>query len=140
MDALCVARNVLLDPRLVPGGGATEMCLSQALREKSKSIQGVEQWPYIAVALAFEVIPRTLADNCGAKVVRVLTELRAKHAEGKNTSWGVDGNKGVLADIAELGIWEPYQVKAQTIKTAIEAACLLLRVDDIVSGMRGKEQ
>jgi len=140
MDAMCVARNVWLDPRLVPGGGATEMTVSQALREKSKSIQGIEQWPYLAVALALEVIPRILADNCGAKVVRVLTELRAKHAEGKNTTWGVDGVKGVITDMTELGIWEPYQVKAQTIKTAIEAACLLLRVDDIVSGMAGKKR
>jgi len=140
MDAMCVARNVWLEPRLVPGGGAIEMTISQALREKSKSIQGIEQWPYLAVALALEVIPRILADNCGAKVVRVLTELRAKHAEGKNVTWGVDGIKGVIADMSELGIWEPYQVKAQTIKTAIEAACLLLRVDDIVSGMAGKKR
>jgi len=46
----------------------------------------------------------------------------------------------VVADMSDLGIWEPYQVKAQTIKTAIEAACLLLRVDDIVSGMAGKKR
>jgi T-complex protein 1 subunit gamma len=82
---------------------------------------------------------RTLADNCGASVVRVLTELRAKHAEGKNPTWGVDGVKGTLADMIALGVFEPYSVKAQTIKTAIEAACLLLRVDDVVSGMKKKE-
>ena len=35
----------------------------------------------------------------------------------------------------EYGVWEPYAVKAQTVKTAIESACLLLRVDDIVSGV-----
>jgi T-complex protein 1 subunit gamma len=139
-DAMCVARNVLLDPRLVPGGGATEMTISQALREKSKSIEGLEQWPYLAVANALEVIPRTLADNCGAKVVRLITELRAKHSEGKNVTWGVDGIKGVIADMKEVGVFEPYSVKAQTIKTAIEAACLLLRVDDIVSGLKKKEK
>ena len=53
-----MARNILLDPRLCPGGGASEMTISQALREKSKAIEGVEQWPYIAVANALEVIPR----------------------------------------------------------------------------------
>jgi T-complex protein 1 subunit gamma len=36
----------------------------------------------------------------------------------------------------DYGVWEPYTVKAQTVKTAIESACLLLRVDDIVSGTR----
>ena len=36
------------------------------------------------------------------------------------------------------GVWEPMVVKAQTIKTAVESACLLLRVDDIVSGVSVK--
>ena len=36
-------------------------------------------------------------------------------------------------------IWEPYAVKVQTIKTAIEAACMLLRIDDIVSGIKKKQ-
>jgi len=38
----------------------------------------------------------------------------------------------------EYGLWEPYAVKAQTLKTAIEAACMLLKVDDIVSGLNNK--
>jgi len=94
------------------------------------------------VANALEVIPRTLAQNCGTKVVRVLTELRAKHASDpeKNFTWGIDGNKGVIADMRELGIWEPVSVKTQTVKTAVEAACMLLRVDDIVSGMKKKKE
>ena len=75
-DAMSVARNVLMDARLVPGGGAIEMAISQALMVKSNSIQGVQQWTYRAIANALEVIPRTLAENCGAKVIRVLTELR----------------------------------------------------------------
>jgi len=74
-------------------------------------------------------------------VVRVLTDLRAKHASAptENVSWGVDGNKGVIADMHDVGIWEPYAVKAQTIKTSIEAACILLRVDDVVSGISKKK-
>jgi len=142
MDAMNVARNVVHDSRLVPGGGAIEMAISQALIEKSKSIEGVEQWPYRAVATALEVIPRTLTQNCGANVVRVLTDLRAKHATSpvENLSWGVDGNKGVIADMHNVGVWEPYAVKAQTIKTAIEAACILLRVDDVVSGISKKKE
>jgi len=141
-DAMGVARNIVSDPRLVPGGGAIEMAVSQALTEKSKSIEGVEQWPYRAVANALEVIPRTLIQNCGASVVRLLTDLRAKHASAplENRNWGIDGNKGVLVDMNTLGIWEPYAVKAQTFKTAIEAACILLRVDDVVSGISKKKE
>ncbi len=77
-DAMQVARNVMLDPSLVPGGGATEMALAQALNEKAKSVAGVQQWPYRAVSRALEVIPRTLLQNCGANTIRVLTALRVR--------------------------------------------------------------
>jgi len=141
-DAINVARNVMLDPRLVPGGGAVEMSLSVALSNKASSIEGVKQWTYRSVASALEVIPRTLAQNCGAKVVNVLTQLRAKHAQDPvgNFTFGIDGNKGTVVDMKTLNIWETVAVKSQTIKTAIEASCLLLRVDDIVSGLKKKAQ
>merc|ERR1719238_2219317 len=68
-DAMGVARNVVFEPKLLPGGGATEMAISQGLREAAKSVEGVEQWPFRAVAQAMEVIPRTLAQNCGADLI-----------------------------------------------------------------------
>jgi T-complex protein 1 subunit gamma len=141
MDAFNVARNVLLDSRLVPGGGAIEMALSQALNTKANSIEGVQQWIYKSIASALEVIPTTLAQNCGAKVVKVLTDLRAKHSSdpANNYVFGIDGNKGTIADMKALGVWDSVTVKSQVIKSAIESACLLLRVDDIVSGMKKKQ-
>lgn len=141
-DAMNVTRNVMLDPRLVPGGGAAEMALAHVLTEKAKSVAGVQQWPYKAVAKALEVIPRTLIQNCGANTIRTLTALRAKHAVDGNTTWGVNGETGEITDMNELGVWDTYSVKAQTLKTAIETAMLLLRIDDIVSGTKkasGKE-
>ncbi|KAK3818457.1 MAG: T-complex protein 1 subunit gamma [Benniella sp.] len=138
MDAMSVARNVYFNPKLSPGGGATEMAISVGLMEKSKTMEGTIQWPFKAVAEAMEVIPRTLIQNCGGNAIKVLTSLRAKHATG-NHSWGIDGLAGKIVDMHEYGIWEPNAVKAQTIKTAIESACLLLRVDDIVSGVSGQK-
>lgn len=135
-DAMNVTRNVMLEPYLVPGGGAAEMALSQALNEKAKSITGIHQWPYRAVSRALEVIPKTLIQNCGASTIRTLTALRAKHATANNSSWGVDGETGKVVDMKEYGIWEPFAVKVQTYKTAIETAVLLLRIDDIVSGVK----
>ena len=137
-DALHVARNLLLEPKLVPGGGAVEMSVSRLLTEKAASLAGVEQWPYKAVSQALEIIPRTLAQNCGANTIRTLTALRAKHATGGMT-WGIDGETGQLVDMNERGIWEPLSVKLQTYKTAIETAILLLRIDDIVSGSKKKK-
>lgn len=137
-DAMSVARNVMFHPRLSPGGGATEMAVSVRLNQRSKQIEGVQQWPYRAVAEAMEVIPRTLIQNAGASPIRVLTQLRAKHSEGKST-FGVDGDTGAIVDMKELGVWEPQQVKMQSVKTAVESACLLLRVDDICSAKSAKQ-
>ena len=137
-DAMSVARNVMFHPRLCPGGGATEMAVSVRLAQRAKSVEGVMQWPYKAVADAMEVIPRTLIQNAGASPIRILTQLRAKQAEGKS-SFGVDGDTGAVVDMKEYGVWEPQAVKMQSIKTAVESACLLLRVDDICAAKSAKQ-
>jgi T-complex protein 1 subunit gamma len=137
-DALHVAKNVYLEPLLLPGGGATEMSTAVKLQELAKAIPGVEQYAYQSIGLALEVIPRTLIQNCGTNVVRTITQLRAKHAAGEGSSWGIDGDHGSVRDMKEMGLYEPYAVKVQTLKTAVEASCLLLKVDDIVSGLSQK--
>ncbi|XP_034660375.1 T-complex protein 1 subunit gamma [Drosophila subobscura] len=132
-DALHVARNLVLEPRLVAGGGAVEMAASQLLSRKQ--VKG----PYTAVAHALEIIPRTLAQNCGANTIRALTALRAKHASHTGDgvcAWGIDGESGEIVDMNVKNIWEPLAVKLQTYKTAVETAILLLRIDDIVSGSK----
>ena len=137
-DALGVARNVIQNPKLVPGGGAIEMEIACRLTKMGNDVEGVHQWPYKALAGALEVIPRTLAQNCGADVVRTLTELRAKHsaADGSGLMFGINGNTGKIEDMKEAEVWDPVAVKIQSFKTAIESACMLLRIDDIVSGIK----
>lgn len=156
-DAMGVARNVCFQPQLCPGGGATEMCVSVGLDRRANAVEGVAQWPYRAVAEAMEVIPRTLIQNAGASPIRILTQLRAKQAafwdskEGVTTNgktdtdakvssaWGIDGDLGKVVDMHQYGVWEPMAVKLQSIKTAVESACLLLRVDDIVAAKQAKQ-
>jgi len=133
-DAMNIVRTIMMDPRLVPGGGAIEMTLANKLIEASKTQEAVIAGAYKAAGESLEIIPRTLLENCGADIIRVLTQLRAKHAGGANVHFGIDGEKGVLADMTVLGVWEPVAVKQQTIKTAIESASMLLRIDEIVSG------
>ena len=135
-DAMQVVRNVVYNPKLLPGGGATEMALAVALRKKGQEIQGVQQAPFMAVGDAMEVIPRTLAQNCGVSVIRTITALRAKHAAAEKCHVGINGITGEIVDMMDLGIWEPISVKVQTFKTAIENACMILRIDDVVSGSK----
>merc|ERR1719436_217911 len=98
-DAMRVTKNIMLEPKLCPGGGATEMALANTLRLKAKKVEGVLQMPYKAVATALEVIPRTLIQNAGGQTIRVMTELRAKHALENNHTWGVDGVTGEIVDM-----------------------------------------
>merc|ERR1719231_2055707 len=129
-----------MDPRLVPGGGATDMALAQKLIEGSKTQEPTIAAAYRAAGAALEIISRTLLENCGADIIRKQTQLRAKHAGGANVTWGIDGEKGELADMTLLGVWEPLTVKMQTMKTAVESASMLLRIDEIVSGTHKKEK
>ena len=138
-DAMQVVRNVVYDPRMLPGGGATELAVAHAIQRSVEENPGVSKWAYLAIASALEVIPRTLAQNCGANVIRLLTDLRTRQAAPNGHTWGVNGTTGEAVDMNTLGIWEPYVVKTQTFKTAIESACLILRIDDVVSGSRKKK-
>jgi T-complex protein 1 subunit gamma len=70
----------------------------------------------------------------------MLTELRAKHADGSGLMWGIDGNECKIANMEEKQIWDPCAVKLQTFKTAIESAAMLLRIDDIVSGIQKEKK
>jgi len=133
-DAMNIVRTIMLDPRLVPGGGAIEMTLANRLIDASKVQEPIIAGAYRAAGESLEIISRTLLENCGADIIRVQTQLRAKHAAGENVAWGVDGEKGCLADMEQLGVWEPVAVKQQTIKTAVESASMLLRIDEIVAG------
>jgi T-complex protein 1 subunit gamma len=143
-DAMSVARNVMFNPSLSPGGGATETAISVALAELAKQTEGVGAHCIRSVSEAMEVIPRTLVQNCGGNPIRTLTALRAKHvaglAGGGGPTWGIDGEAGKVVDMKEYGVYEATAVKVQSIKTAIESACLLLRVDDICSASRSKSK
>merc|ERR1719359_2438871 len=133
-DAMNIVRTIMMDPRLVPGGGAIEMTLANKLIEASKLQEPIIAGAYKAAGESLEIISRTLLENCGADIIRIQTMLRAKHAGGGNVTHGIDGEKGTMADMNELGVWEPVAVKQQTIKTAVESASMLLRIDEIVSG------
>ena len=87
------------------------MALSHRLTEYSKNIEGIQQWPFKALASALEIIPKILATNCGSDVVRTITELRAKHSKPDGTFWGIDGDTGKITDMKELDVWDPVAVK-----------------------------
>lgn len=140
-DAMNVARSIVSDPLLVVGGGAFEMALSARLLSKAATLGGEERLAYEAVAHTLEVIPRTLIGNCGASVIRLITELRSIHAAHSGSEpcpMGVDGTAGKICDMRAAGIWDPYATKIQAIKGAVENACMLLRIDGLLNARRSR--
>ncbi|MFX1284357.1 MAG: thermosome subunit beta [Promethearchaeota archaeon] len=131
-DALCVVRDVLEDGWAVAGAGSPEIELHKGLKEYAGTIKGREQMAVDAFADAVEIIPRTLAENAGLDSIDVLVELRAAHEKG-NTSIGINVDTGKNVDAFEAGIIEPLRVKRQALRSAREAAELILRIDDVIA-------
>jgi len=137
-DALCVVRDVVVDPRIVVGGGATEAELSRLLRIYSQKLSGKDQLAAQAYAEALEIIPMTLAENAGMDSVNSLMELRSKH-QSKQRNVGIDPINAKVTDVSRLEVYEPLVVKVQALKSAGEAAGMILKIDDIIAASRSKE-
>lgn len=131
-DALCVVRDVLEDGWAVAGAGSPEIELHKSLKEYAGTIKGREQMAVDAFADAVEIIPRTLAENAGLDSINVLVELRAAHEKG-NINIGINVDTGKNVDAFEAGIIEPLRVKRQALRSAREAAELILRIDDVIA-------
>jgi len=134
-DALNVVLDVIRSGKIVPGGGAPEIRVAENLRQYASTLEGREQLAIRAFAEAVESIPLTLAENAGFDPVDSLAGLRAKHGQGK-MNFGLNINTGEPDDMLVQGIVEPLKVKIQAIKSAAEAATMVLRVDDVISAKR----
>jgi thermosome len=130
-DAIGGVSAALENGRIVAGGGAIEMEVIKHLRNEAEKVGGREQLAMDAFANALEVIPRTLAENAGLDPIDKLAELRAAH---ENQKWaGLDVFKGSVVDMMKEGVIEPLKIKTQAIKSASEAAEMILRIDDVIS-------
>jgi len=131
-DALHVVLDALQSGKIVPGGGAPEIEVAEKIRVYASTLSGRDQLAVMAYASAVESIPKILAENAGFDPVDVLVAVRSKHGQGmKNT--GVDLITGKPADMLSLGVVEPLKVKTQALKSATEAATMVLRVDDVIA-------
>jgi thermosome len=132
-DALCVVRNAIEDGKIVPGGGAPEAEVAKQLRDYAVKVGGREQLAIEAFADAVESIPLTLAENAGLDPIDIMVALRAKHESAATPSYGVDVFSGKVMDMLELRVVEPLRVKQQVIKSATEAANMILKIDDLIA-------
>jgi chaperonin GroEL (HSP60 family) len=137
-DALCVVRDVVRDPRVVAGGGSIEAEISKHVRKFSDKLVGKEQLAARAFADALEIIPLTLAENAGLDPIDIITQLRSRHDKGELWA-GVDVIKGKVTDMIKQNVYEPVAVKIQAIKSASEAATMILKIDDVIASSKSGE-
>jgi thermosome len=131
-DSIMVVKDVMEMPSIVAGGGAPETYTATKLRTWSKTLEGREQLAAEKFAEALESIPLTLAENAGMDPIDTLTNLRSKQLKGEK--WiGVDVMKAKVANMKSSDIIEPLAVKQQIVSAATEAACMILRIDDVIA-------
>ena len=134
-DALCVVRDVVVNPKVVAGGGAPEAEVAKRLRAYADKLSGREQLAVQAFAESLESIPMVLAENAGMDPIDTQVELRTKHEQG--ILWaGIDPFKRKVADMARQNVYEPLAVKLQLVKSASEAAAMILRIDDVIAASK----
>jgi thermosome len=132
-DALMVIKDAIEYPYVVVGGGAPEVVVSKKLREWSSSLASRQQLAVEKYADALESIPLALAENAGMSSVDTQAELRAKSETTEKPRFGVDVFKGKIVDLSSRDVYEPLAVKNRVINSGTEAACMILRIDDIIS-------
>lgn len=134
-DALGVACQLLEEPLLLPGGGATQVALARRLRRHAETIPGREQLAVESFADALEIIPRILAENAGLDPINTLLEVVAAQSNASDKSahhFGLDVDVRAAANMIENGVLEPLRITRQAISGATEAAVSILRIDDVL--------
>ena len=135
-DSISVVSAAIEDGKIVAGGGAPETEVAKQLREYAETVGGREALAVKAFADALEIVPRTLAENAGLDPIDILVQLRAEHGKPGGKDMGLDVFSGKVTNTMKLGIVEPLRVKTQAIKSASEAAEMILRIDDVIAASK----
>nr|AGF92951.1 thermosome, beta subunit [uncultured organism] len=138
-DAIKVVAVAIEDGAILPGGGATEIELSSRLKEEVGKIDGRKQISFEAFADSLDIIPRTISENGGLDGIDVLMDLTTMHEKEDKTHYGVNIETEEKENMIDSGIVEPYRVKNQALKSATEAANMILRIDDVIASKGGDE-
>lgn len=139
-DGIHSVKALLVDGRLLPGAGAVELELSKRLKAFADQTLGLDQYAIRKFADAFDVVPRTLAENSGCDPTRLMHALHASHSApkgegegaGEPAHMGFDIEECVPRDSVAAGVFDLYATKVNALRLAVDAAITVLRVDQIV--------
>lgn len=134
-DALSVVKDVIVKPKILAGGGAPEIEVARRIRKFAGTVSGKESLAIKAFADAIETIPSTLAENAGMDPIDALSELQSRHEKGELWA-GIDAEAGKVTDMKSQKVYEPMSIKTQMIKSASEAASMILKIDDVIASSK----
>ena len=135
-DSLFVIADIYKSNKIVAGGGAIETEIAKRVRDYASQVGGKEQLAIEAFADALESIPITLAENAGFDPIDIMVDLKAAHSKSEGIWTGVNVLGGGVTDLMNAGVVEPVVVKEQMIKSATEAASMVLRIDDMIASSK----
>jgi len=138
-DALMVTKDVIERPAIVAGGGAAEAEAAYQVLKWAEKLSGREQLAAQKFAEAMESIPIALALNAGMDPIDAQVDFRAKHATENGKWYGIEAADGKVKDMYQRQVFEPLSVKLQIIRSATEAASMILRIDDVIAAGKTKE-
>jgi thermosome len=136
IDALSVIIDIVKTNQIVAGGGSIETELAKRIRDYAVTAGGREQLAIEGFADALEVIPTTLAENAGLDIIDILVAIRAAHEQPHGLWHGVNVMSGEVEDMMTNDVLEPLVVKQQAIKSAVSAAAMILRIDDVIASAK----
>ncbi|XP_013794331.1 T-complex protein 1 subunit theta-like [Limulus polyphemus] len=132
-DGVNTFKAITRDGRLLPGAGAIEIELAKEIASYGETLPGIEQYPTKKLAEVLEALPKALADNAGVESTELISKLHAAHHEGKkNVGLDIESDNNSVKDAVAAGITDLYLTKFWGIKYALNAACTILRVDEII--------
>merc|ERR1711977_335515 len=131
-DAVCVARNLIINNEIVYGGGAAEIACSLSVMEAADKVSSIEQYAMRAFAEALEAPPLALAENSGFSPIETVAAVRARQVAEANPFIGIDCMEKGTDNMKEQFVFETLIVKIQQFRLATQVVRMILKIDDVI--------
>ncbi|RDB26321.1 T-complex protein 1 subunit epsilon [Hypsizygus marmoreus] len=138
-DAICVVRNLIVDNRVVYGGGAADISCSIAVSQAADEIPSIEQYAMRAFASALDAIPLALAENSGLSPIETLAEVKSRQITEKSSKLGIDCNGRGENDMKKQFVYDPLIAKRQQYLLATQLVRAVLKIDDVITAGQADE-
>ena len=143
-DQNCCVRNLIVNPKIIPGGGQSEVAASLAVLEAQDSEPDIEQYTMRGFQDALDDIPSILAENSGLPTIQTVTDLKQAHLERRKTEsktpegWmGVDAMLKGTNDMWDQNVYEALSSKLNQFRLATQVVKMILKIDDVISSSEG---